>query len=101
MGLDDSATSWMWSYLSGRQQSCFVDSHLSSPLKLFSFGVPKGSIEGPLLWLCFTCDQPVVGQDLHPCVQVVDAHSPITSFIQEVQLEEQIHGNQLVINPDK
>ena len=72
MGLDDSATSWMWSYLSGRQQSCFVDGFLSAPLKLFSCGVPQGSIGGPLLWLCFTCDQPdvthehpVVGQGLH------------------------------------
>ena len=72
MGLEESATSWIWSYLTGRQQSCFVDGHLSSPLDLFSCGVPQGSIGGPLLWLCFTCDQPdvthehpVVGQDFH------------------------------------
>ena len=71
MGLEETAASWMWSYLSGRQQSCFVDGDLSSPLELFSCGVPQGSIGGPLLWLCFTCDQPdavhehhVVGQSL-------------------------------------
>ena len=77
MGLEESATSWIWSYLSGRQQSCFIDGHLSSPLKLFSCGVPQGSIGGPLLWLCFTCDQPDVihehsvdGGDFHRgCVQ--------------------------------
>ena len=72
MGLDEAASSWIWSYLSGRQQSCFVDGKLSSPMDLFSCGVPQGSIRGPLLWLCFTCDQPdvihehpVVGQELH------------------------------------
>jgi hypothetical protein len=72
MGLEEPATSWIWSYLTGRQQSCFVDGNLSSPLDLFSCGVPQGSIGGPLLWLCFTCDQPdgthehqVGGQDFH------------------------------------
>ena len=72
MGLEDSALSWISSYLSDRRQSCFVDGHLSSAMSLFSCGVPQGSIGGPLLWLCFTCDQPDVihdhtvnGQDLH------------------------------------
>ena len=72
LGLEETSLAWMWSYLSDRQQSCFVDGQLSSPLQLLACGVPQGSIGGPLLWLCFTCDQPdaihehhVVGQDLH------------------------------------
>ena len=81
MGLDDSASSWIWSYLSGRRQSCFVDGNLSSSLDLLACGVPQGSIGGPLLWLCFTCDQPdaihehpVDGQDLHRgCAEGCDA----------------------------
>ena len=72
MGLDESSAVWMWSYLSRRKQSCFIDGNLSSPLDLLSCGIPQGSIGGPLLWLCFTCDQPDVvhehpidGEDLH------------------------------------
>ena len=61
MGLEQSAILWMKSYLSGRTQSCFVDGELSKPLKLLECGVP-------LLWLCFTIDQPdavVDGKDVH------------------------------------
>ena len=72
MGVEDEAAGWIWSYLSGRKQSCFVDGQLSSAIDLLACGVPQGSIGGPLLWLCFTCDQPdiihdhiVDGQDLH------------------------------------
>ena len=71
MGVDDQTASWMMSYLSGRKQGTFIDGELSSPLDLPDCGVPQGSIGGPLLWLCFTCDQPDVihdhvvnGQDL-------------------------------------
>ena len=60
LGMEDTAANWVWSYLSGRQQSCLVDGKLSSPLDIPSCGVPKGSIGGPLLWLCYTCDQPDV-----------------------------------------
>ena len=60
MGLEQSAIAWVGSYLGGRKQSCSVDGHLSSSLDLLSCGVPQGSIGGPLLWLCFTCDQPDV-----------------------------------------
>ena len=44
LGMEDTAANWVWSYLSGRQQSCLVDGKLSSPLDIPSCGVPKGSI---------------------------------------------------------
>ena len=63
MGVDENSAAWFWSYLSGRQQSCFVDGQLSPPLEFPPCGVPQGSIGGPILWLIFTCDQPDVIHD--------------------------------------
>ena len=60
MGVEESATTWFLSYLSGRKQSCMVDGCMSPPLELPPCGVPQGSIGGPILWLVFTCDQPDV-----------------------------------------
>ena len=58
MGLENTALTWVNSYLSGRKQSCLVDGHLSAPADIPQCGVPQGSIGGPILWLIFTCDQP-------------------------------------------
>ena len=44
MGVEESAATWILSYLSGRKQSCYVDGHLSTAMSLFSCGVPQGSI---------------------------------------------------------
>ena len=85
MGLEEEALCWVRSYLSHRKQSCYIDGELSTALNLFDCGVPQGSIGGPLLWLCFTCDQPDVvhdhiidGQDLHRgCHAQVGAVEPV------------------------
>ena len=63
MGVESNTLKWIGSYLSNRKQSCFVDGEMSTPLKLLDCGVPQGSIGGPLLWVCFTCDQPDVIHD--------------------------------------
>ena len=42
MGVEDEAAGWIWSYLSGRKQSCFVDGQLSSAIDLLACGVPQG-----------------------------------------------------------
>ena len=63
MGVDDIAINWFHSYLSNRKQHCFIDGHLSASMDLLDCGVPQGSIGGPLLWLCFTVDQPDVIHD--------------------------------------
>ena len=129
MGLDESALSWVRSYLSGRQQSCYVDGHLSAPLSLPQCGVPQGSIGGPLLWLCFICDQPNVVHDHavdaqeahHGCDQQAECGQLVgyvddgafsyshrdPAVLSEVltrkysMLEDWMNGNKLVVNQDK
>lgn len=81
MGLDEQTLTWIWSYLSGRKQSCMIDGQLSAPLELPPCGVPQGSIGGPLLWLVFTCDQPdafhehpIDGEDPGRGCQLAEGH---------------------------
>ena len=49
LGVDQAAIKWFSSYLSGRTQRCNVSDKLSSAGTL-SYGVPQGSILGPLLF---------------------------------------------------
>ena len=44
-----SALRWFRSFLVGRTQTVLIDGHMSEPLEL-SFGVPQGSILGPILF---------------------------------------------------
>ena len=96
MGVEENAAKWILSYLSDRKQSCFVDGNLSPAISLFSCGVPQGSIGGPLLWLCFTCDQPDVihdhlvnGDDLHRgCSHDVQGHDRHGQGVQQGGVQE-------------
>ena len=50
---------WFCSYLSKREQSVTID-NTQSDKKLVKYGVPQGSIMGPLLFLLFVNDMPSV-----------------------------------------
>ena len=52
-GIKESALEWIRSYLTGRTQKVSVGKVMSSPVAL-SFGVPQGSVLGPILFTLYT-----------------------------------------------
>ena len=53
LGISGTALQWFQSYLSGRTQSVSVESVCSTPTPL-RYGVPQGSVLGPLLYTIYT-----------------------------------------------
>ena len=75
-GISGTALSWIQSYLTNRTQSVTIESFSSSSSPLF-FGVPQGSVLGPILFIMYT-------QPLHSLIQ---SHSILDqSFADDTQL---------------
>ena len=131
LGFDQHSRMWMWSYLTGRYQSVYVDGKFSK-FEAVPVGVPQGSVLGALLYILFVNDLPEVvhghgqdrcGQGNHPlyrmycadcggvCCYVDDStytfSSPdpaeLTVKLSEnyVKISDYMRDNKLVINDDK
>ena len=124
-GLEGEVLEWMKSYLEDRKQSVCIDGSMSPPLHI-RYGVPQGSILGPLLYIIFTNDIPdlvhkhpiCVNEPLPycgPCGSTVsyvddctfsygdrDPHSLSNELENQYsKISEYMAANKLVINSDK
>jgi len=79
-GISSTALSWVKSYLTNRTQTIVIDDLCSEPT-LLSFGVPQGSVLGPLLFVMY----------MQPLAQVIASHSVShVSYADDTQLHN--HG---------
>ena len=75
-GISDTALAWFQSYLTNRIQSISINNYTSSPASLM-YGVPQGSVLGPILFIMYT-------QPLHSLIQQHSLHDQ--SFADDTQM---------------
>jgi hypothetical protein len=84
-GICDTALKWFSSYLTGRTQSVVVGGHMSDP-DLICFGVPQGSVLGPLLFVLYTS----------PLSSIIQKHSVHHhSFADDTQLHKSAYISEI------
>jgi len=107
---DDHSIKWFNSYLSGRCQKVKIGSE-ESECKPIHSGVPQGSILGPLLFIIFINDLPLVLQNVSADLYADDTtlHKSSSSVsVLNVELNtdfhnvvEWCHENNMVLNTEK
>ena len=109
-GFNRSALQWFSSYLTGRTQSICVNGVTSEPMSI-QFGVPQGSVLGPLLFIMYINDLPlavrVCNVELYAddtllffaSKSVRDIESQLTSDLEN--LISWFHSNFLILNVNK
>lgn len=72
-GLQDVVIRWFSDYFSNREQYVCINGHVSKKAKLY-YGVPQGSILGPLLFLIFINDFAVMSESSLPILFADDTN---------------------------
>ncbi len=117
-GIKGTALAWFESYLKGRQQTVIIDGVKSDPAHVLQWGVPQGSVLGPLLFTAYTSPLADIAKrhdiNIHlyaddtqsylsfrPSVSLAEeqAVSNMTNFITE--LRQWMAVNMLKLNDDK
>jgi len=111
-GIRGIALDWFTSYLSDRKQYIIIDGH-KSPQQNITHGVPQGSILGPLLFLIFINDLPIVtpyfkyilfadDSTLSTSFKKRDAKDVAITINQELsKIHEWLLTNKISVNTDK
>ena len=113
-GLSGQAYAWFDSYISGRSQSVRLGG-TSSPRALVRFGIPQGSVLGPILYVLYTADVARIVESFGLKVHLYADDTQIygsSSVSRSVELSELLllvidrvndwmSSNRLRLNPDK
>ena len=84
-GISGTALSWFTSYLTNRTQSVIVDDHASQVCTL-SYGVPQGSVFGPILFILYT----------KPLSDLIKCHCiESQSFVDNTQLQVSVPASNI------
>ena len=86
-GIKDEALSWFNTYLTNRKQQVAIN-NCKSDFKQISYGVPQGSILGPLLFLLFINDLPLYTSNVF-----TDLYADDTTLYDVQDSMEQIENN--------
>ena len=110
-GIRGLALNWFSSYLSNRSQFVFINNVSSSIISTCNYGVPQGSLLGPLLFLLFINDIheaikcstiKLFADDTNCFFSGYDFETLRETVVTEVcSLQQWINANKLTINSDK